>query len=90
MAFASQLQPSNEVMITCSAQIEKLTHEASVPNMFRVTDHAYMAQLCPSRLEGVMEAASLEGIAPPVIERPVLARFGETEFDTQIAALQAH
>ncbi len=37
-----------------------------------------------------MEAASLEGIAPPVIERPVLARFGETEFDTQIAALQAH
>lgn len=42
LAVASQLQPSNAVMITCSAQTEKLTHEAFVPNIFRVTDHAYM------------------------------------------------
>lgn len=42
LAVEAELKPVGSVMITCSAQTEKLTHEAFVPNIFRVTDQAYM------------------------------------------------
>ena len=42
LAVSPELQPANAVMISCSAQTEKLTHEAFVPNYFRVTDQTYM------------------------------------------------
>jgi branched-chain amino acid transport system substrate-binding protein len=42
LAVSAALPAADAVMITCSAQTEKLTHEAFVPNVFRVTDHAYM------------------------------------------------
>ena len=118
LAVAAQVQPSNAVMVTCSAQTPKLTHEAFVPNMFRVTDHTYMRNRAQARLvtqrhpgvthwvailpdaeygraawaafhEGLMEAAAAAGIAPPALAPPVLARFGETDFRTQVAALKA-
>lgn len=42
LAVSPELPAANVVMITCSAQTEKLTHEAFVPNHFRVTDQTYM------------------------------------------------
>lgn len=42
LAVSSELQPAKAVMIACSAQTAKLTHEAFVPNLFRVTDQTYM------------------------------------------------
>ena len=42
LAVTSELQPANAVMITCLPQALKLTHEAFVPNLFRVTDQIYM------------------------------------------------
>ena len=44
LAVSPELQPANAMMITCSAQSDKLTHEAFVPNYFRVTDQTYMRQ----------------------------------------------
>ena len=42
LAVSPELQPANAVMITCSAQTTRLTHESFVPNYFRVTDQTYM------------------------------------------------
>ena len=44
LAVSPELQAANAVMITCSAQSARLTHEAFVPNYFRVTDQTYMRQ----------------------------------------------
>jgi branched-chain amino acid transport system substrate-binding protein len=50
LAVSAALPAVNSVMITCSAQTEKLTHEAFVPNVFRVTDHAYMRNRAQAHL----------------------------------------
>lgn len=42
LAVSPELPRANAVMISCSAQTDKLTHEAFVPNYFRVTDQTYM------------------------------------------------
>ena len=102
-------------MITCSAQTDKLTHEAFVPNYFRVTDQTYMRNRAQAWLmakrypeiatwdailpdneygraswaafhDGLMEAYS--GKQAPAIARPVLARFGETDFRAHIETLK--
>ena len=115
LAVSPALQPAQSVMITCSAQTEKLTHEAFVPSMFRVTDHSYMRNRAQAWLmagrypdvtrwsailpaseygrsawaafhDGLMEAHKAAGRTPDITE-PVMARFGETHFKQQIAAL---
>jgi branched-chain amino acid transport system substrate-binding protein len=117
LAVAPELSAANAVMITCSAQTERLTHEALVPTMFRVTDHAYMRNRAQALLmmrrypstanwsailpdseygrsawaafhDGLMEANAAAGHPPLAIAKPVLARFGETDFRSQIAALK--
>ena len=50
LAVSPELAPAHAVMITCSAQTDKLTHEAFVPNYFRVTDQVYMRQRAQARL----------------------------------------
>ncbi len=117
LAVSATLPAANSVMITCSAQTEKLTHEAFVPNVFRVTDHAYMrcrahAHLIAQRYpnitswgailpdseygrsawaafhDGLMEGYKRPDGAKPAIAAPIMARFGEIDFRSQIAALQ--
>ena len=115
LAVSPELQPANAVLITCSAQTDKLTHEAFVPNFFRVTDQTYMRNRAQARLmterypnvaswgailpdneygrsswaafhDGLMEASA--GGNGPAIAQPILARFGETDFTAQLAALK--
>ena len=117
LAVSQVLAPANAVMITCSAQTDKLTHEAFVPNLFRVTDQAYMrsrahAWLMAQRYPAITRWAAIlpdseygrsawaafhdglmEGYRRPDgtdvrVAAPVMARFGETDFRTHIAALK--
>ena len=66
LAVSPELQPAGAVMITCSAQTDKLTHEAFVPNFFRVTDQTYMRNRAQARLmvQRYPEVASWGAILP--------------------------
>ena len=117
LAVAATLPGLNAVLITCSAQTDKLTHEAFVPNVFRVTDQTYMrnraqAHLMVQRYPGIARwgailpeseyghaawAAFRDGLIEaypefakrdPVMDEPIFAKFGATDFRPQIAALQ--
>ena len=50
LAVAPLLAPANAVMMVCSAQSEKLTHEAFTPNLFRITDQTFMRNRAQARL----------------------------------------
>ncbi len=117
LAVTARLEPLNSVLITCSAQSDKLTHEAFNPHYFRVTDQTYMRNRAQARLlaerypevlrwgsilpdseygrsswaafrDGLLEAYPAIAKQEPVLDTPVLARFGETDFHAQIAALR--
>jgi branched-chain amino acid transport system substrate-binding protein len=117
LAVSAELPAANAVMITCSAQTEKLTHEAFVPNVFRVTDHAYMRNRAQAHLiaqryptisswaailpdseygrsawaafhDGLTEGYKRPDGTMPTISAPIMARFGETDFRSRVAALQ--
>ena len=114
LAVTAQLQTLGSVLITCSAQTDKLTHEAFVPNVFRVTDQVFMrngaqARLMVQRFPDIARwgailpeseyghaawAAFRDGLfeayagRDPVIDEPIFAKFGATDFKPQIAALQ--
>ena len=117
LAVTAELPGLKSVLITCSAQTDKLTHEAFVPNVFRVTDQTYMRNRAQARLmvkrypniarwgailpeseyghaawaafrDGLFEAyAELEN-RDPVMDEPVFAKFGATDFRPQIESLQ--
>ncbi len=50
LAVAATLPELNAVLIGCSSQTDKLTHEAFVPNFFRVTDQVIMRNRAQARL----------------------------------------
>lgn len=116
LALTEVLEPLGAALITCSAQSDKLTHEAFSPNLFRVTDQATMRNRAQARLmaerypkvtrwgallpdseygrsawaafrDGLLSAYPAITGREPVLEKPILARFGETDFGPQIAAL---
>ena len=117
LAVTATLQSLNAVLITCSAQTDKLTHEAFVPNFFRVTDQTHMRNRAQARLmverypginrwgailpeseyghaswasfrDGLLEAYPEFAKRDPMLDEPIFAKFGATDFRAQIAALQ--
>ena len=68
LAVAPLLAPANAVMMVCSAQTEKLTHEAFTPNLFRITDQTYMRNRAQARLmaERYPDVTDWGAIAPDV------------------------
>ena len=117
LAVAATLESLNAVLITCSAQTDKLTHEAFVPNVFRVTDQVYMRNRAQAHLmvqrypniarwgailpeseygraswaafrDGLIEAYPTYAKRDPVMDEPVTAKFGATDFRPQIAELR--
>ena len=117
LAVAARLQSLDAVLITCSAQTDKLTHENFVPNVFRVTDEVYMRNRAQARLmvqrypdiarwgailpeseyghaawaafrDGLFEATYDAAGRDPVLDEPIFAKFGATDFQPQIEALR--
>ena len=76
LAVTPLLQPRNALLIGCSAQSDKLTHEAFTPNFFRVTDQTYMRQRAQARLMAERYPAVLDwaAVIPEGESRPIRLR----------------